>query len=296
MPPPSMILGRTPLPARRPSGARRVTPPAERRKAALGAVRRALVLSLRVAGAASISALIGWGAFSAHKYFTTAATFSVRQIELVGLRHADPADLIARSGLQQGGNLFKADLAAAARGIAAHPWVASVRLHRRLPDGIVAEVREHEPAALVELGALYATDSSGRIFKRATRADALDLPVLTGLERARWAAEKKPSQERVLLALRLLEEWRRQGLPAARLSEVRMDADGGLTLFEGQRDEGGEPSLLEVRIGSGEFATRLARLSQLRAALARRGDRATRIELDLVKAGSGSWATAQVAQ
>ena len=296
MPPPSMILGRTPLPGRRPSGARRVTPKAERRKAALEAVKRASLLTLRVLGAASVSALLGWGVFTSWQYLTKSAIFSVRRIELTGLRHADAADLLARSGLKQGGNVFQADLAAAARGIAAHPWVASVRLERHLPDAITAEVREHEPAALIELGALYATDPSGRVFKRATRADALDLPLLTGLDRQQWAEGKPATHEQVLLALRLLEEWRRQGLPLQRLSEVRMDRDGGLTLFEGQRDAEGEPSLLEVRIGSGEFATRLERLSQMRAALARRGERATRIELDLVKAGSGSWATAQVAQ
>lgn len=294
MPAPSMIR-RTPLP-RRSSGAKRVTPAAERRKAAMGTVRRASAAALRLLGAATVSAAIGWACVSLHRWLTTSDAFAIREIRFDGLRRADQADLLASSGLRVGGNLFRADLAAAARAIAAHPWVSSVRLERKLPGLVVAQVREHEPAALVELGSLYATDASGRIFKRATRADALDLPILTGLDRGGWSSERKLSQERLVLALRLLDEWRRQGLPASRLSEVRIDGDGGLTLFEGQRDADGEPSLLEVRVGTGEFAQRLQRLGQLRAALARRGDRAVRIELDLAKAGSGSWATAQVAQ
>jgi cell division septal protein FtsQ len=271
------------------ANARRVTSFAEKRATALETAKALAIAALRTLGAAAVSAGLAWCAVQAHRWLTSDPRFTVSEISFEGLKRADAADLLARSGLRRGQNVFAADLAAAARGIGQHPWVASVRLERELPDRIVAHVREHEPAALVELGALYATDASGRLFKRVTRADALDLPLLTGLKRGDWTSARADAQARLSLALRLLDEWRDQGLPLSRLSEVRMDPDAGLTLFEQQPE-----SLLEVRVGKSELSTRLRRLSQVRAALARRGERPVRIDLDLVKAGGGSWATAQV--
>ena len=279
---------RTPWPAHR-SGARRVASPAERRRSIARALRLGAASALRIGAALVLSAGLCWSIWKAHLFATTAEAFAVSAVRFEGLRHAAEGELLARSGLRLGENIFGADLAAAARGIAQHPWIASARLTRRLPDQLVVEVREHEAQALVELGSLYASDSAGRLFKRATRADALDLPLFTGLSREGWRRDPALAQRNLLLQLRLLDQWRAQGLPPAALSEVRADEDGGLTIFtQGE-------SAIEARMGKDAFAERLRRLGQIRAALAKRGEHATRVQLDLVRTGGSSWATAQIA-
>ncbi len=270
------------------SGARRVVSFAARRKVASSWLKVASVAALRVAGTLALSLGISAGAVRLHSALTSGSLFAVKAIRFEGLSHATEADLLARSGLKTGANLFRADLAKAARGIALHPWVASARLSRTLPGEIVVRVQEHEAQALVELGALYAADGNGRLFKRTTRADALDLPIFTGLKRDDWKTQRAEAQRGLQLALALQAEWQRQAMPRALLSEVRIDKDGGLTLFA-QAD-----GLLEVRVGSERFAERLQRLSQMRTALSRRNEKATRVQLDLVKAGGKSWAVAQV--
>jgi cell division septal protein FtsQ len=277
-------------PLRRSSGARRRVSGIERRKAALRWLAKAGLATLRVLGAAAVSAALLGAVINLYRTATSSPAFAIQKIRFQGLGHAGEAELLARSGLRIGENVFHADLAAAARGMAQHPWVAAARLSRRLPGEIVVEVREHDAQALVDLGGLYASDGEGRLFKRARRGDALDLPLFTGLRREDWAAGGVEAKGRLALALQLLGEWRKQGLPASMLSEVRMDGDGGLTLFAQAGD------VLEIHVGKILLPERLQRLQQLRAALHKRGERAVKIELDLVKAGSGSWATAQIAK
>jgi cell division protein FtsQ len=140
---------------------------------------------------------------------------------------------------------------------------------------VLASVVEHRPAALVQLGALYVLDEEGRLFKRAAPEDALDLPILTGVSRDAWDERKPELQLRLFGALHLLDTWQASGYPIAAVSEVRLDEDGGFTLFAHDGT-----AVQEVRLGSSDISLKLRRLAQVRAALARRGERASRIDLD----------------
>jgi len=157
----------------------------------------------------------------------------------------------------------------------ANPWVASARLARRLPGQVVATVVEHRPAALVQLGGLYLLDDEGRLFKKAAPEDKVDLPIVTGLSRDGWADRKPELQLRLFGALHLLDTWQAAGNALAAVSEVRLDEDGGYTLFAHDGT-----AVQEVRLGSTDISLKLQRLAQVRAALARRGERASRIDLD----------------
>jgi cell division protein FtsQ len=283
---------RTPWPQKiRSSGARRVVSRVERRKQLGRAFLAGADVAVRIGAAAALSCALGWGARAAAKNVLHGDAFAIRSVRIEGARHAGEADLLARSGLAVGNNLFAIDSAKAAKAVAQHPWVASVRVRRELPSVITLQIREHEAEALVEMGALYAADRDGRLFKRATRGDGLDLPVLTGIKREKWQRERADSERNLSLALDLVASWRAQGLPLAGLSEVRVDEDGGLTLFA--QDRRGDGDLLEVRMGREAFGPRLTRLGQIRAALARRRERAVRVQLDLAKAGGAGWAAAQ---
>ena len=245
---------------------------AERDRAAWRSVLGATVRTLL---AAALSAGLSFAAWEAWTWVTASQTFAVREIRFTGLLHASETDLVRRSGLKLGDNLFRADLSRAARAMEGHPWVSSVRLDRRLPGEVVASVVEHRPAALVRLGSIYVLDDEGRLFKRASPEDALDLPLLTGLSREAWAERTSEAQLRLFSALHLLDTWRAAGFAIAAVSEVRLDEDSGFTLFAHDGT-----AVQEVRLGSSEISLKLQRLAQVRAALARRGERAARIDLD----------------
>jgi cell division protein FtsQ len=244
----------------------------ERERAAWRSVMDSAV---RTVAAAALSAALSLGAWEAWRWATTSQGFAVREIRFSGLVHARQDELTKRSGLAPGQNLFRVDLDRAARAMEGHPWVLSASLDRRLPDAVLVSIVEHRPAALVQLGGLYVLDEQGRLFKRATPEDALDLPILTGLSRESWAERAPEQQLRLFGALHLLDTWQASGFPISSLSEVRLDEGGGFTVFAHDGT-----AVQEVRLGVSDVSLKLQRLAQIRAALARRGERASRIDLD----------------
>jgi cell division protein FtsQ len=255
------------------------------------ALRKGLEAVLRTLAAAAVSAALAAGVWQGWKWATRSKAFALGAVEIRGLVHAREEDLLRRSGLVRGGNLFHQDLGAAARAIEAHPWIKSARLQRVPPSRIVIEVQEHVAVAQVQLGSLYLLDADGALFKRAAPGDGIDLPLVTGLPRDEFLARRPEAQLRFFTALQLLDAWRDEGLPPVQLSEVRVDDDSGVTVFA--RDEQGGPGKVqEIRVGTRAFAQRLRRLAQVRAALARRGERAARIDLD--NEARPEWVAAQL--
>jgi cell division protein FtsQ len=249
--------------------------------------RSAAAALLRTALAIVLSAALSAGAWQGFRWSTTTPIFSLREVRFSGLSHAAEADLMARSGLRLGTNLMALDLAAAARAMEGHPWVVSARLSRSLPGTVLAEIAEHRAVAQVQLGGLYLLDEEGRVFKRAGPEDGVDLALLSGLSRDAWLRDRGSLQLRLYSALRLLEAWREEGFGNSSLSEVRLEEDGGFTAFA--REPAG---LQEVRLGENDLPLQLHRLAQLRAALARRGEHAARIDLD--SQARPEWVSAQL--
>ncbi|GAC1554633.1 MAG: hypothetical protein NVS2B9_19080 [Myxococcales bacterium] len=244
-------------------------------------LRGAVGTAARLLAAAAISGGLSACAWQGWQWATRSPAFALREIRVRGNLHASEEELVRRSGLGLGVNLFRADLATAARAVEAHPWVKSARLSRRPPGAVVIDVAEHVPVASVQLGSLYLLDGEGELFKKAAPGDFVDLPLVTGLFREDWQGRRQDAQLRILSALQLLDAWQGEGYSLSRLSEVRLDDDGGVTVFA--RQEGGtaaQGGVQEIRLGMRAFAERLRRLGQVRAALERRGERATRIDLD----------------
>src|SRR5260370_8866993 len=137
------------------------------------ALHKALEAALRTLAAAGLSAALSFAAWQAWRWASGSQDFALREIRFSGLAHAQKDELLARSGLHLGENIFRADLARAARAMQSHPWVASARLTRQLPGTVLAAVVEHRPAARVQLAALYLLSDQGNLFKRPPPDDAL---------------------------------------------------------------------------------------------------------------------------
>lgn len=234
--------------------------------------------------AVALSAAASAGVWQAWRWATTAPLFAITEIRFTGLGHATESELLRRSGLALGQNLFHADLARASRAIEAHPWVATARLERRLPSRVIASVIEHRAVALVQLGALYLLDDQGQLFKRKAEGDAVALPLVTGLSREELG--RPETALRLATALQLIDAWKAQGFAPESLAEVKLD--GPAVTLAGRFDE----AVQEIRLGAGDFPLKLQKLAQVRAALARRGERAARIDLD--NQSRPEWVSAQL--
>lgn len=240
---------------------------------------RALGLAvLRTTLAMALSAAVVMGVFEASEWTARSPWFDARAVRVRGRVHAPEAELLLRSGLRPGQNLFRADLAAAARGVESSPWVISASVSRSYPPAFDVEVVEHVPAARAELGRIYLVDVQGRVFKRLDDGDAPDLqqlPLVTGIPRAEWEQRRAEASPKLQGALELVEAWVNEGLDRQLLLEVRADEANSYTAFA---QTAGKPQ--ELRVGAGPFRPKLRRYAQVRAALVRRGEKAVRIDLD----------------
>lgn len=216
-------------------------------------------------------ALLGWAGFALG---WRGEWLRIREIRFAGLSRVSAAELRELSPVSPGDHLVAADVDALATAVARHPWIASVEVHRELPAALVVTVAERRSAALVDLDGLYLLDERGRVFKRATPGDGLDLPLVTGISRADFVERQAELEPLLAGALALSARWSERGLARrALLSEVHVDPDWGVTLYVG--DEG-----TEVRLGTGDIPAKLERLERVLAALDAEGKRPAAILLD----------------
>lgn len=223
-------------------------------------------LLLTIAGLAAL----GLGSVRADVWARHSPRFALRSIQVSGAQRASEAELLALGGIQRGMNLWALDADESARGMSSHPWVRSIWVRRALPDSLHIRVEEHRPAALAVLGQLYVVDAEGVPFKRLSAADALDLPLITGISRDEAARSPDQSAARLRTALELIAAWDRTVQRPA-LSEVHLgDAGSRLVDLDGQ--------VVELAAGPPEAA--LARLIRVRAELRQRGLSASTIHLE----------------
>jgi cell division protein FtsQ len=228
----------------------------------------------------AVAAACGLGGRWAIAHVVDSPRFQTRNVEFTPTPHLGEEELLRLASVEMGEPLLGIDTDEVARRIASHPWVATVRASRRLPSSLVIEVTERHAVAAVALSGLYLIDRSGRPFKRASMEEADGLPVLTGIERDRYAQMREVSEAAFREAMAVLDDYRsKAGRPT--VGEVNIDPGFGFSLF---LLEGGA----EIRLGRGDFGKKLAQLDQIfDAVLARAGGLATLriVQLDLPESG-----------
>ena len=233
------------------------------RASSRGTVLRGLVL-LGVLGS------LGWVGLQLDAWASTSPRLALRTVNVQGLRRATEKELLRLAGVAPGMNLWSLDPAAVAQAMGAHPWVRTVEVTRSLPDTLQLRVEERAPVALASLGDLYVVDADGAPFKRVSPAEALDLPLLTGLTRER--AEKDPAGTAASLreGLGVAEAYHR-AFERPRLSEVQLGEAG----FELVTADG-----VRVVLGRDDLDGQLRRLQRVRDELQHRGLLAAAIHLE----------------
>lgn len=235
----------------------------------------------RLLGALAVTAVGVTGAVALHAWFTTSETFAVHRVEVHHARLADGDELVARTGIATGMNIFAMDVAAAARAVEQDPWVTRASVTRDLPDVVHIVVEERTPVALVALESLYAVDASGVLFKRVRPGDELDLPIITGLVREAFVGDQRQDAQ-LRTALLVAERWKVSASAArAELSEVHVGQESGQYAYTVWA---GDP-VMQLKLGAVEAGDRetidqaFVRLERVWDEIERRGVRAAMIDL-----------------
>ena len=229
------------------------------RAAVAGAVTRMLswFVGLAIAGGAC------FGIYQGARAVVESERLRVRQVIVAGNERVGTSEVEAYTGVRAGDRMFALDLDAAALRLRRHPWVATAHVRRELPDRVVIDIVEHEPALIVSLGDVYLANGQGRLFKRLAAADRVDAPVLTGLTRE--AAAKRPDAAQGLVheAVALARLYREREGAASRLEELHFDPDLGWSVIA--TPKGNDLAAVRMHLG----ADPAARLGTALVALAR---------------------------
>lgn len=201
-----------------------------------------------------VVAVLGGGLWLGYRFVTTSDRFAIDQIEVHGADRLSPEVVRAVLPIQRGENLITADLDAARLALRNEPWISAADIRRQLPSTLIVEIKEHSPAAIVELEHLYLADALGRPFKRASDAERSDLPLVTGIPRDAYHRDPHGTSNRVTAALDVLRQWHTvDRLP---IREIRYDGHGGIALIA--RSLGGDSPELTIELGvTGDMSSRL---------------------------------------
>ena len=125
-------------------------------------------------------------AYQAATYFGQAPIFSLKAIEVDGLRRLNGEDVRAASGLAAGSNIFAIDLDKVAQRLEAMYWVKQAFVVRKPPDRIAIDIVEHRQVAWVDLGQTYGVSPDGVLLPVGSTGDRpvappRNLPVISGL-------------------------------------------------------------------------------------------------------------------
>jgi len=169
--------------------------------------------------------LIGIGFFASMGYQTATASnfFAVREIEVRGTHRAATEDIrrIVAANTEKTG-VWRSDLAEIRTKIEKLPFVKTASISMMLPDGLLVNVRERVPAAVVRMaGGDFLVDAESVVLTGAAkREDSLPF-ALRGWDETKSEKAATDNNARLRLYKKMLDEWVEHGIDK-RVSEVNL--------------------------------------------------------------------------
>jgi cell division protein FtsQ len=109
------------------------------------------------------------------------AGFTVKRVDVVGLKHMDSAPVYRIALAQRSMAMPLVNVQEIRRELLGYGWVKDARVSRRLPDTLVVDIVERQPAALWQDNERLALiDSEGVVIDRVPVTQMPDLPLLIG--------------------------------------------------------------------------------------------------------------------
>lgn len=212
---------------------------------------RALRRSLPALIATAVLGAVGGTAWAGYHWATTSPRFAITQIAVHGNHRVSADQIRAALPMRVGDNLFASSLGAAERALRANPWIADTTLHRVLPHTIAIDVREHEPAAVADLGGAYLVDAQGHAFKRVSDGsdEGAGLPRITGIDRTGYLGDPDTTAGQIRSALHALALWN-AGAARPPVGEVRIDPRGALVMITSDSATAIELGAMDATLGA----------------------------------------------
>lgn len=215
------------------------------------ALRLALVL-LAVLGL-SLALLV------AHRWMIVSPFFALKSIEVTGNYQLGHDEIAALAGVGLGQNCLNLNMRKIEQGLRTNPWVQGVVVQRILPNRLVIQVTEREPAFWVRSGGrLFYAGVDGKPIAPVELKRFVSLPLL-------MLGPPTDFKQEVLSSLREKLEQKRLPFSLAEVDWVRFVSEEVVEVYLGGRD-------MSLRIGASKLDGSLGHLNALWDDLENRGE------------------------
>jgi cell division protein FtsQ len=231
-----------------------------RRQKVAGIVGTVVRLSL-------VAIAAGFIAVDVYGYMHSSPRFSVTHIAVEGNIHVTALEVIARSGIAEGQNIFDISLGESAEAIREIPWVLDARVRRHPPGQITIDINERTPVALVPAGELLLMDDTGRIVAGLNAAENVDAPFITSSKFGRLKPGDVVQTEGIAKALEIIRLMNSMGIAHdIVISEISIDDPRNIVLIAGR-------SGANIFLGNDDLEGKLWRLGKVVRAIGKNGGR-----------------------
>lgn len=123
--------------------------------------------------------VISLGILLAYRWVTSHDFFQLEKLQIEGGQRLSAEEIAALANVRSGMNVLEINIADVQRQIAASSWVESVSVTRVLPNGLVIEIKEHEPFFIVRRDDhLFYADAKGQPIVALSVDKFVSLPLL----------------------------------------------------------------------------------------------------------------------
>lgn len=155
------------------------------------------LIGVFILGAYSVAHYTGMIERAADQIATSvgAAGFEVKRVEVIGVNRIDERKVYEITLAQKDRSMMHVDIDQVRADLMGNGWIKDARISRRLPDTLVVDIVEREPAAVWQRGGqLSLIDNTGHPLEQISRDELPDLPVIVGNN----ANEKVPELRKLL--------------------------------------------------------------------------------------------------
>jgi cell division protein FtsQ len=206
-----------------------------------------------------------------YSYLLSSPYFEIKETSVRGLKELTEKDILTLAQIKPAQNLFAVNTGAIKSRVSENPWVRNIYVGRELPNRLVLALQEREPVALLKKADnFYLVDTEGTVFKKLSRNDEVDLPVLTGFDQNSKTKFKQFSSALILLKTI---SGSRQYSYLGSISEISIDEIYGLSVIT---DKG-----LFLKLGLEGFENKLKNLKIVMLDLEKKGMKKNYLCIDL---------------
>ena len=212
--------------------------------------------------------------------FTQCSYFKADNIEIAGIHRLTEEAVLEQAAVSTGKNILSINLSSVRNRLLAHPDIEEADVERKLPNGLIIRIQEHEPLAVVDLGRKFLMDVNGKIYKECKEDQYGKLPLITGLDFSDIGLSGKNGNDPYMAVMNILLMGKdaKSVLHNASIRKICVDREVGITLYAH-----GETKA--IKLGYGNYADKFKRLEKVTLFLKNR-HQVTDIEsIDLMNTG-----------